>query len=496
MQFVRDNKFTSFIIGAMGLFGANYVRKTVKGSNERKWFVERAKEFGHVPVTNSITTFPRYHVILNKKSGSGSIEDLFKDEAAPILHLGGLDFDISPSESPTHFRELVATTDFGKYDGVIIVGGSGSVQEATTALLNRSDSATVSRKPIGVIPTGHGNSLLAPFFDKDATRETLVRQSALGIVEGHTSVTDVLKVDFDDADDENTSVYALNHYGWGVFGIAAGAGQERRWPGTNRYDVAAFIGSLKGQYSDPCICNLSFKRFDGEWVDMGEVETTGLLVSNTSHWNMADRLVDTRRGRNDQFLTLAVAFSDNSPRSIIRHMRAAPLSELTNVRVEDVVEVKVDIVMPEEFPYDEKVHPDDLVDASVVNGMEVDGAPLQVSKAQGENDNTSSKHPATLADIEASINKMSGKAKKEEKNSDSVNKGEADADLEEEKPKKSKKELEAEMITVPVRSHAVYASVDNSRYYSRPVHIAVVPAAISFFTPSPLPKTLNNEKEE
>lgn len=53
---------------------------------------------------------------------------------------------------------LFATADFSQFDGLIIVGGDGYVQEAVSALLNRKDAEVVRQRPLGIIPAGTANT--------------------------------------------------------------------------------------------------------------------------------------------------------------------------------------------------------------------------------------------------------------------------------------------------------------------------------------------------
>ena len=54
--------------------------------------------------------------------------------------------------------EIVREADLMRYDGVVVVGGDGTVAEVFQGLRERGDEASTST-PLGVVPAGSGNAL-------------------------------------------------------------------------------------------------------------------------------------------------------------------------------------------------------------------------------------------------------------------------------------------------------------------------------------------------
>ena len=69
----------------------------------------------------------------------------------------GIAYEILVSEKAGHDRQLAESIDPGQYEGIISVGGDGTLFEILNGLLDGSSSLET---PIGVIPVGTGNSFI------------------------------------------------------------------------------------------------------------------------------------------------------------------------------------------------------------------------------------------------------------------------------------------------------------------------------------------------
>ena len=52
-------------------------------------------------------------------------------------------------------------------DAVLLAGGDGTIMEAVTGLMKRSDRAEAAKVPIGILPVGKTNSLAHSLFGVD-----------------------------------------------------------------------------------------------------------------------------------------------------------------------------------------------------------------------------------------------------------------------------------------------------------------------------------------
>ncbi len=65
---------------------------------------------------------------------------------------------VQTCQSPASTSLAQPHPDFNEFQGIIVVGGDGSLQQAVSALLNRNDAETVRQRPIGYIPAGTANT--------------------------------------------------------------------------------------------------------------------------------------------------------------------------------------------------------------------------------------------------------------------------------------------------------------------------------------------------
>ncbi|XP_075611759.1 acylglycerol kinase, mitochondrial isoform X2 [Balearica regulorum gibbericeps] len=117
----------------------------------RRAACQEAQAFGNQLIPSSMP-LKKATVFLNPAACKGKARNLFEKNAAPILHLSGLDVTVVKTDYEGQAKkllELMETTDL-----IIIAGGDGTVQEVITGLLRRADEAVFSKIPIGFIPLG------------------------------------------------------------------------------------------------------------------------------------------------------------------------------------------------------------------------------------------------------------------------------------------------------------------------------------------------------
>ncbi len=87
-----------------------------------------------------------------KKLGTAAAE-----EAVIFFRRKGIETVSAVSDYPGHIPELIKSVEKDAYDGIVAVGGDGTLFEVINALEN---SPGANRKPVGVIPVGTGNSFV------------------------------------------------------------------------------------------------------------------------------------------------------------------------------------------------------------------------------------------------------------------------------------------------------------------------------------------------
>eukprot|EP00049_Salpingoeca_infusionum_P000245 m.38365 g.38365 ORF g.38365 m.38365 type:complete len:519 (-) comp10192_c0_seq1:197-1753(-) len=436
-------------------------------AKERDACCKAARQYGDQPYDH-LKRVPRYHIILNRRAGEGDNVELFEKNVEPLLQLAAIDFDLSRTHNSEEVRTLAEETDFKDYTGIIVVGGDGTLQEVLSGMLQRPDAEEIRHKPIGLIPVGQANTFASQLmpFKENRPRESVAMRHTLGIIRGQTCVTDTLKVTWSDA---HHPTFALGHVGWGLFGEMAYRGQERRWPGKARYEMAAYLSLLFHSVFESCSGKLEFKTADGEWHS---VETTfsSLIGTSLPTHNFHDRYLDKARSRNDGFMTLAYTTSPPTGRvDLFKAVRAMHNGEafvdLPNVVSHTITEMKLTPEMPPQpvpaqptvvEPEQEPVEQHEQQSSSLAT----DASPLNVADStvfDGE------------YDAQGEAPKDPGRQQKQQ--------------LVEEKEEQEDKEDKDKKEEPEPWSHKCMYTVDNSRYYSRPLHVQILPQYLTFFTP-------------
>ena len=144
-----------------------------------------------------------------KKKGldvAGQVSALLKD--------AGVHAELLVSDQPGQTREIAEGLDQSDWDGVIAVGGDGSLFEVINGLLSGSGAVSV---PVGQVPVGTGNS-----FSKDLDIHT-VEDAVERIVKGQTR-----KIDLGHFSSEAGDYYFINLLGAGfVSNVAHRAGKYK-----------------------------------------------------------------------------------------------------------------------------------------------------------------------------------------------------------------------------------------------------------------------------
>ncbi len=95
---------------------------------------------------------------MNPIANNRKSKALYDKYCAPLFHLAGLRVSLVVTESEGQTKDLMQIMD--NTDAVVIAGGNGTLHEAITGLLRRSDeSIAVQKFPIGIIPIGKRNTI-------------------------------------------------------------------------------------------------------------------------------------------------------------------------------------------------------------------------------------------------------------------------------------------------------------------------------------------------
>ena len=168
-----------------------------------------------------------YFIIINPNSGIKKSIHVFNSIVAPELKKRGHTFDSHVTEHQHHAEEIITKANLKDKDGILILGGDGTMHETVNGLLKRDEITDI---PIGLLPTGSGNSLLYDIGRFD------VKTTLNKILNHNTQTIDVLKVTGSDM-----IYYSINLVGWGMVNEIGILAEKMRWMGPIRYNVSSII---------------------------------------------------------------------------------------------------------------------------------------------------------------------------------------------------------------------------------------------------------------
>ena len=188
----------------------------------------------------------RLFVVVNPKSGKGEGIKIWENKAAWVLASAGFDFDAyvtrAAGEATTLARERF---DASRYDGIVAVGGDGTVAEIFQGLNEREDAKeTLGKVAIGVVAAGSGNALCKS-IQQDADEPCDPVSCALTIARAHTRALDSSVVRFLDSKTGEWSnrkqAHSLLSTSWGFFSDVDIESEKFRFLGGARFTLQAIV---------------------------------------------------------------------------------------------------------------------------------------------------------------------------------------------------------------------------------------------------------------
>ncbi|KAJ7408032.1 Ceramide kinase-like protein [Willisornis vidua] len=196
-------------------------------------------------------------VFVNPSSHKKEAAHVYYEQVAPLFKLADIKTDVTVTEYEGHALSVLKECELQAFDGVVCVGGDGSVSEVAHGLLLRAqidagkDTAYVSNPvrapiPLGVIPAGTTNILAHTLYGVKH-----VVTATLHIIMGHIQAVDVCTF---------STPSKLLRFGFSaMFGFGArtlALAEKHRWmPSSQRKDFA-FIKTLADLRAEEC--ELSF----------------------------------------------------------------------------------------------------------------------------------------------------------------------------------------------------------------------------------------------
>uniref|UniRef100_A0AC34QIE2 DAGKc domain-containing protein n=1 Tax=Panagrolaimus sp. JU765 TaxID=591449 RepID=A0AC34QIE2_9BILA len=216
-----NHKKKAIFAALVAAYGVNYGRLMVQEADIRAFYAKQALKYGEETISSEVrprritvlvnkkanagtglTNFKknalplRITVLVNKKANAGTGLTNFKKNALPLLNLAGIAVNVITVENAEQLKSLGQVLDFTEADGILLVGGDGSLNDLLTVggdgslndlltgIVQKADDSHIL--PVGVFPGGRCNKslrLLVPnvFRQTDDVRHQC--ESAMAVVE-------------------------------------------------------------------------------------------------------------------------------------------------------------------------------------------------------------------------------------------------------------------------------------------------------------------------
>ncbi len=186
-------------------------------------------------------------LILNPAAGKNKATKVV-EKAVPLLKNKGVHCEVQTSKFPGHTVQLAREFNLTNYDGIVAVGGDGTLFEMLNGLLKKHQSFDL---PIGQIPVGTGNS-----FIKDLEIQT-IEDAVDKIASGKTRKVDVGFFKYSEGEH-----YFINLLGTGFVANVAHRAGKYKMLGPLSYVIGVFeeVVQLKSVPLEMTIDGKAYKR--------------------------------------------------------------------------------------------------------------------------------------------------------------------------------------------------------------------------------------------
>ncbi|NWR69329.1 AGK protein, partial [Centropus unirufus] len=208
----------------------------------RRAACQEAQAFGNqlIPATMPLK---KATVFLNPAACKGKARNLFEKNAAPILHLSGMDVTVVKTDYEGQAKKLLELME--NTDVIIIAGGDGTVQEVLRelypGLLGISLWAVFSKIPIGFIPLGKTCTLSQTLYPESTNQVHHIINATLAILKGETVPLDVLQI----KGEKEQPVFAVTGLRWGSYRDAGVKVSKYWYLGPLKTKAAHFFSTFK-----------------------------------------------------------------------------------------------------------------------------------------------------------------------------------------------------------------------------------------------------------
>ena len=189
----------------------------------------------------------RLKIIINPLGGKGQAWQIFT-KIRSLFDRSNLEYTVTKTYSAADTQNLVKELDLTQIDGLVIVGGDGTIHYAIAGLMSRRDRQTAIELPLGVIPGGTGNGLSKTLLELSGESYDPLNAAFL-IAKGKQQAFDIAAIE-----QNGTKYYSFLSLAWGLISDVDIGSEKLKFLGALRFDLYALLllglrRTYKGRFS-------------------------------------------------------------------------------------------------------------------------------------------------------------------------------------------------------------------------------------------------------
>jgi sphingosine kinase len=173
-------------------------------------------------------------VVINPNSGKKQAMQIF-EQVRGLLDRSNLQYTVTKTASRQDTKNFVHNLNLALTDGLIIVGGDGTIHDAIAALMSRPDAEAAIQLPLGIIPGGTGNGLCKSILES-AGESYNPLNAAFMIAKGKQQHLDLAAVT-----QNGQEYYSFLSLAWGLISDVDIESEKLKFLGALRFDVYALM---------------------------------------------------------------------------------------------------------------------------------------------------------------------------------------------------------------------------------------------------------------
>ncbi|KNC86645.1 hypothetical protein, variant [Sphaeroforma arctica JP610] len=188
-------------------------------------------------------------VFVNPYGGRRKAEYIYDHYARELFANARIDTKVIVTTYAEEAKDIMTTTNLSLYDGVVICGGDGFLNQCINALLSRPDRDLFNTLRFGMIPGGSTNTVALSVHGTDD-----IVTSILKIIAGNRQPLDLCKTTTLHGDH---LTYSASMVAYGFYAEGVNKAEGFRFMGPMRYDVTGFEQFMRLNAHE---CIIRFKR--------------------------------------------------------------------------------------------------------------------------------------------------------------------------------------------------------------------------------------------